>query len=160
MDLTLSYAPSDMITFSNRENGYTYKSIDFATIWSNCSDRYTHSSQPDPPCAKTITTEEANCGAQISSIGANVLFWQEHCYPQLSFPPTTRLQELNTAWKMCDMGNVDTSILGVFDPPRALKPGTLSFLFHSSPEQICILEKFNFSNVSQNALFLLNRVKG
>lgn len=124
VDLTLSYAPSDLITFSNRVDGYTYKTIDFATIWSNCTDRYTYSSVATPPCVATVTTEEADCRAQISSLGAHALFWQEHCYPQLSFPPTTRLQGLNTAWKSCDMGNVDTSILGVFDPPRALKPGT------------------------------------
>jgi len=124
VDLTLSYAPSDLITFSNRVDGYTYKTIDFATIWSNCTDRYTYSSVATPLCVATVTTEEADCRAQISSVGAHALFWQEHCYPQLSFPPTTRLQGLNTAWKSCDMGNVDTSILGVFDPPRALKPGT------------------------------------
>ena len=123
--LTLSFAPKDVTTFSNhQEGGYTYKTIDYATLWSNCSERYTYSSVSGPPCAKTITTEEASCDTQISTIGKEALFWREHCYPQLSFPPTARLQGINTAWKQCDMGNVDTSIIGVFDPPRALRPGT------------------------------------
>ena len=123
--MTLSFAPKDMTTFSNlREGGYTYKTINFATLYSNCSEQYSYSSATDPPCANTITTEEASCDTQIAIIANSALSVQEHCYPQLSFPATTRLQGLNSAWAQCDMGNVDTSIIGVFDPPRALRPGT------------------------------------
>ena len=60
--------------------------------------------------------------AQISAAAVEALDLQDHCYPQLPFPPVTLLQGLNTAWSICDLGNVDTSIIGVFDQPRALAP--------------------------------------
>lgn len=60
--------------------------------------------------------------AQISAAVVEALDLQDHSYPQLPFPPVILLQGLNTVWSICDLGNVDTSIIGVFDPPRALAP--------------------------------------
>ena len=121
--LTVSFAPSDLTTFSNRAaGGYAYVPINYATISSNCTSRYTYSSEYEPPCESTVTASDGDCMAQISAAAVEALDLQDHCYPQLPFPPVTLLQGLNTAWSICDLGNVDTSIIGVFDPPRALAP--------------------------------------
>ncbi|KAK3170204.1 hypothetical protein OEA41_009590 [Lepraria neglecta] len=121
--LTVSFAPSDLTTFSNRAaGGYAYVPINYATISSNCTSRYTYSSEYEPPCESTVTASDGDCMAQISAAAVEALDLQDHCYPQFPFPPVTLLQGLNTAWSICDLGNVDTSIIGVFDPPRALAP--------------------------------------
>lgn len=51
------------------------------------------------------------------------LHLKEHCYPQLSWPPTTLLQRLHTAWRSCHMSNDQMGNIGVFDPPRILETG-------------------------------------
>jgi len=123
-DLTVSFNPSDLTTFRNNpEGGYGYVPINYATLLSNCTSRYTYSSGVDPGCKATMTASDGSCNAQMGKAAADQLNLRNHCYPQLPFPSTALLQGLNPAWSVCDLGNVDTSIVGVFDPPRAMAPG-------------------------------------
>ncbi|KAL6714148.1 hypothetical protein ACLMJK_008642 [Lecanora helva] len=126
VDLTLSFTPPDVTTFTEFDGGYGYRTIDFATLYNNCTERYTYSDDfANPPCVGTAKAGGSllpYCESEFDKSKSAARVVQNHCYPQLSFPPPNSLQKLNTAWEQCDIANVDVSVIGVFDPPRALTP--------------------------------------
>lgn len=132
-NMTLSFPPEDMTTYSPCGTlpncDMTYPTINYATLWSNCTTKY--SRIDDPSCETSasyfnahpsLIPEVAACSAQQDIVEDERRYTEEHCYPQLDWPPMSSLQALNTAWKSCNLAAVDSSIFGVFDPPQTLGP--------------------------------------
>lgn len=86
-DLTVSYSPSELLTYSNNpEGGYAYVPINYATLFSNCTSRHSCAENSDQSCEATVTISDATYSFQISTAAADELHLQDHCYPQLPSP--------------------------------------------------------------------------
>lgn len=105
----------------------TYPTINFATLWTNCTTKYSRIERP--PCISspylwTNPAIQSSCLSRDSKEYTDRKFIEDHCYPQLNWPSMESLQALHTAWKACNLAGVDSSIAGIVDPLQTLGPRT------------------------------------
>lgn len=98
----------------------TNEAIDYGVLYSNCSTRTGFNYHGAMYCTDTA---DHGCMSSSSSIYSSLRSLAIHCYPQLVFP--SRIQAMNPAWSSCNKAS-GLPQNGVFDPPRALRPGAAS----------------------------------